>query len=115
MNDKDANVKQQADLLLDRSDPGRWNQAMMELGATICLPRDPHCAECPIAKHCQALRQNTQNSLPPKRAKPTPIHLDRTLLIIRGKRGILLTPSRRVKGFWDLPERLPGARLGPLA
>jgi len=115
LNQEDGNVKQQAENLLDRADPGRWNQAVMELGATVCLPRDPHCDECPIAKHCQARRHGTQNSLPAKRVKPQAVHLTRTLLVIRGAKGILLRPSRLVKGFWDLPERVDGAHAGGVA
>ncbi|MDP9115607.1 MAG: A/G-specific adenine glycosylase [Acidobacteriota bacterium] len=110
----DANVDAQplADSLLDPRDPARWNQAMMELGATVCLPRHPHCAECPVARHCEAHQAGTQNELPLKRAKPIPEQLERTLLVIRRKRSILLTPSPLVKGFWDLPEHVPQSRLG---
>ena len=113
-NGVDANAA--ADRLLDRSDPGRWNQAMMELGATVCLPRDPHCGECPLSRACLAHQAGTQNELPYKREKPTPERLDRTLLIIRAgsRRGnrVLLVPSPRVEGFWDLPEPFVGARVG---
>jgi A/G-specific adenine glycosylase len=101
-----------ADLLLDRRNPSRSNQALMELGAVVCLPRDPHCNECPIAKHCEAHKAGTQNELPGKRAKPATIHLKRTLLVIHQKERILLAPSPRVKGFWDLPEPFEGARVG---
>jgi len=105
-NDGHADVQQIADSLLDRRDPARWNQAVMELGATICLPREPLCGECPVAAHCAARRAGTQNDLPLKRAKPAPEHLERTLLVIRRHGRILLTPSSRVKGFWDLPEHM---------
>jgi A/G-specific adenine glycosylase len=110
-----ANVDPQllADRLLDPRDPARWNQAVMELGATICVPRAPHCSECPVALHCAANRAGTQNDLPLKRAKPAPEQLERTLLVIRRNASILLTPSPRVKGFWDLPEHVPQARAGP--
>jgi A/G-specific adenine glycosylase len=111
-NDGHADVQQISDRLLDRRDPARWNQAVMELGATICLPREPLCGECPVAAHCEARRAGTQNDLPLKRAKPTPEHLERTLLVIRRNGRILLTPSLRVKGFWDLPEPAAGVRIG---
>ncbi len=87
----------------------------MELGATVCLPRNPLCGQCPVAKYCEARRAGTQNALPVKRVKPAPIHLEKTLLVIRGRLGTLLRPSRRVKGFWELPERVAGARVGPVA
>lgn len=111
-NDGHADTQQIADRLLDRRDPARWNQAVMELGATICLPREPRCGECPVAAHCAARRAGTASDLPLKRVKPAPVHLERTLLVIRRKGRILLTPSPRVKGFWDLPEPGPQARVG---
>ena len=104
-NDGHVDTQQIADRLLDRRDPARWNQAVMELGATICLPREPRCGECPVAAHCAARRAGTASDLPLKRAKPAPEHLERTLLVIRRNGRILLTPSLRVEGFWDLPER----------
>src|ERR1700681_4029608 len=103
-NDGHADAQQIADRLLDPRYPARWNQAVMELGATICLPREPLCGECPVAAHCAARSAGTASDLPLKRAKPAPEHLERTLLVIRRRGRILLTPSTRVKGFWDLPE-----------
>jgi A/G-specific adenine glycosylase len=107
-----GDIQKVADLLLDRRNPSRSNQALMELGAVICVPRDPHCAECPIAKHCEAQKLGTQNELPAKRVKATTIHLKRELLVIHHKERILLAPSLRVQGFWDLPEPFEGARIG---
>jgi A/G-specific adenine glycosylase len=101
-----------ADLLLDRKNPSRSNQALMELGAVVCVPRDPQCAACPIAVQCQARKAGTQNDLPGKRAKPATIHLKRNLLVIHQKGKILLAPSSLVEGFWDLPEPFEGARVG---
>ncbi|MGA3188276.1 MAG: A/G-specific adenine glycosylase [Bryobacteraceae bacterium] len=101
-----------ADLLLDRKNPSRSNQALMELGATVCVPRDPHCGECPIAAECEARKLGTQNELPEKRTKPTPVHLKRVLLVIKRKGEVLLAPSTRVQDFWDLPEPFEGARIG---
>jgi A/G-specific adenine glycosylase len=50
-------VRAVADAMLAHSDhrPGDFNQAMMELGATVCAPRNPKCSECPVAEHCQGL------------------------------------------------------------
>lgn len=98
--------------LLDRADPGRWNQAMMELGATICLPRNPICEECPVAKFCEARKRNAQHEFPAKRPKRASLRLKRTLLWIRRGERILLVPSSRVRGFWDLPEKISHAKIG---
>jgi A/G-specific adenine glycosylase len=110
----DAGVQLHADGLLDRSDPGRWNQAVMELGATICTPRDPSCEQCPLARFCCARRDGLQHTLPAKRAKPEPVHLSRTLLVIRRRGRIALVESALVNGFWDLPEPFQNAAPGPV-
>jgi len=106
-------VMEEPHRLLDRANPGRWNQAVMELGATVCLPHDPKCGACPLAADCAARRLGTQREVPRKRSKPVPVRLSRTLLLIRRSGKILLAPGARVKGFWDLPEKIPAARLGP--
>jgi A/G-specific adenine glycosylase len=113
-NDGHADAQQIADRLLDRRDPARWNQAVMELGATVCLPREPHCDACPVAALCAARLAGTAPDLPLKKAKAEPEHLKRTLLVIRRQGRILLMPSLRVKGFWDLPEPFPSAQVGAL-
>jgi len=107
-----GDARETADLLLDRKNPSRWNQAMMELGAVVCRPRDPLCDQCPIAADCEAFRRGTQRDLPGRRAKPETIYIQRDLLVIRREGKILLAPSSRVQGFWDLPEPFPGARIG---
>ena len=109
--DARADIGAIAAQLLDRRHPGRWNQAVMELGATLCLPRDPLCAECPVAGECQAKQRGIERDLPPRKKK-TIVRRERTLLVIRRKGRILLTPSRLVSGFWDLPEIFSGVRLG---
>jgi A/G-specific adenine glycosylase len=109
-----ANVDTQgvADTLLDRQDPARWNQAVMELGALICTPKSPRCGECPLAPNCLARAEGTQAEVPGKKIKPAMEFRERTLLVIRRGGKLLLMPSDRVQGFWDLPEPFPGARLG---
>uniref|UniRef100_A0A8D0ELF2 Adenine DNA glycosylase n=1 Tax=Strix occidentalis caurina TaxID=311401 RepID=A0A8D0ELF2_STROC len=46
-----------ANTLVDRSRPGDFNQALMELGATVCVPKAPLCGECPVKQHCRARRR----------------------------------------------------------
>lgn len=46
-----------ANALVDRSRPGDFNQALMELGATVCVPKAPLCGECPVKQHCRAWRR----------------------------------------------------------
>ncbi|MGV3638230.1 MAG: A/G-specific adenine glycosylase [Flavobacteriales bacterium] len=52
--------------LLDRSEPGDHNQAVMELGALVCTPKNPRCGDCPVAAHCLALRADRIADLPVK-------------------------------------------------
>jgi A/G-specific adenine glycosylase len=111
--DATADIEVEAEKLLHRRDPGRWNQAVMELGATVCLPGEPQCAQCPLAKECEANRLGIQRDLPPPRKRAAIVRKERTLMVIRRKGRILLVPSSRVSGFWDLPEVFSGARLGP--
>jgi len=58
-----------ADELLDRSNPGRHNQAMMELGALQCVPKNPGCLICPLQAHCLALEHGTVEQRPVKEKK----------------------------------------------
>jgi A/G-specific adenine glycosylase len=103
-------TREVAERLLDLRNPSRSNQALMELGAVVCLPRDPLCQACPIAEHCESNRRGSQNEVPGKRAKPATVSLEHTLLVIRNRGRILLAPGSRVRGFWDLPEPFKGAR-----
>src|SRR5262249_7956376 len=97
-------------------DPGRFNQAMMELGATICLPRNPLCLLCPVSADCQARVQGRQSQLPVKLKRTATVRLDVTLLVVERAGRILLwrrnPDSRRLGGFWELPssEELPKAK-----
>ncbi|MEO7145400.1 MAG: A/G-specific adenine glycosylase [Bryobacteraceae bacterium] len=109
-----------ADELLDRRNPAESNQALMELGATICLPRQPRCAICPIAESCEARRLGVETERPVKaRAKET-VFLRQTLILIRKRGRILLfkrpPASARMPGFWDVPEsgQIPDAVAGAL-
>lgn len=58
-----------ADQLLDRKDPATYNQAIMDLGATVCKPRQPQCTTCPLARKCQAFALGTQDRFPVKAKK----------------------------------------------
>ena len=111
-------LQELADQLLDRKRPGAFNQAIMELGATVCLPKQPQCLLCPIAEFCQARQQGTENELPVKLRKVEPVKLERTLLVIRKDGGVLMwqrpAESRKLAGFWELPEPhlLPSVQIG---
>ncbi len=108
---------QAATRLLDRAHPGAFNQALMELGATVCLPRAPECAGCPIERYCAARRAGLERELPIKRRLANTLRKQLTLLLIHSRGRLLLwqrgADSRRLAGFWELPEaeQLPEAEL----
>jgi A/G-specific adenine glycosylase len=89
---------------------------MMELGATVCLPRNPLCLLCPVSTGCQAREQGNQAQLPIKLRSAAPVRIEAKLLVIERAGKILLrkrrADSQRLNGFWELPsaEELPKAR-----
>ncbi len=104
--------------LLDHEQPGAFNQAVMELGATVCLVRNPQCLLCPIADHCRARQEGTQDCYPVNNAKQLSVKQDRSVFWIE-KEGAVLAwqrpdSSRLMPGFWELPEasQLPAAVAG---
>lgn len=105
--------------LLDPAAPGDFNQAMMELGATVCLPRNPMCLVCPVTEWCRARLAGRQTELPLMLKKQKQLAIHETLLIIEKDESLLVwqrpPDSPRMAGFWELPEQrqLPRARLGP--
>lgn len=53
-----------AQQLIDKNEPGLYNQAIMDFGATVCTPQNPKCPTCPMKKHCLAFKQKRVNELP---------------------------------------------------
>jgi A/G-specific adenine glycosylase len=113
-----ARLAEAAAALINRRDPGGFNQGMMELGATICLPRKPLCLLCPVADNCQARELGTQSQLPVKLKRTQPVRVAATLLAIERAGRILLwrraEDAQRLGGFWEMPspEDLPEAKMG---
>ncbi len=94
--------------LLNPDRPGDHNQALMELGATVCLPRNPQCLLCPLAAFCEARAAGTQDQLPRKRRVPKIVREERTLFWVERGNHLLLwqrpAGSQLMPGFWELPE-----------
>ena len=113
-----ARFREIAQQWMDPRQPGHFNQALMELGATVCLPRHPLCLVCPLAACCRARQEGTAAQLPVKLRKTAPVRLNGVLLVVRHRGRILLrrrdAAASRMAGFWDLPapEDLPAAKLG---
>jgi len=100
--------QQIADEWLDMAEPGAFNQAMMELGATVCLPRNPMCLVCPVAALCEARAQGTQAQYPIKISKVMPKIAMSEVVRCERDGAVLLRQrpanSSRMAGFWELPD-----------
>lgn len=99
-----------AAILPDR--PGDFNQALMELGACVCLPGgEPLCEDCPAAGICRARAQGLTGELPVKAPKKPRRVEERTILVVRGPEGRIALRRRPVPGLlagmWE-PVNLPG-------
>lgn len=70
-----------AQSLMDSDNPGDFNQAMMELGATVCQPRQPHCEQCPLGPGCRARKLATPNDFPCRKPKPPTVAMSRSLAV----------------------------------
>ena len=105
---------------LDHGRPGDWNQALMELGATVCSPAGPECARCPLSKSCLARKRGLQDSIPVPAKRMDTVSLTWTALLARRGTKVLLwrraAGERFLPGHWALPEarHIPAARPGPV-
>jgi A/G-specific adenine glycosylase len=103
----------EAQRLLDRRRPGDFNQAMMELGATVCVPRVPRCDRCQVARFCAAHAAGTERELPVKLKKAAARDIALDLALFAGGSGnagrIFLVQrdsrERRLADFWELPAK----------
>ena len=95
--------------LLPPDQPGAFNVALMDLGATVCTPRRPDCPACPWAPHCQALAQGKQEALPHKAPSPDLPHYDMVAGLIC-QDGLVLVAQRPAPGLLGGLWALPGGR-----
>lgn len=91
-----------AEWLLAPEDPGSWNQAMMELGATVCTPKDPRCVSCPVAGSCAG--KNDAGRYPAPRARRQRA-VPATALVLRTPQGYVLEKrdGQALGGLWGFP------------
>lgn len=104
-----------AEEILPRGQAGVFNEALMELGATVCTPRNPMCTSCTIRTHCRG--RSTPERYPQPRKKAARPLLAWDALALRRADGAVLLARRPegslFAGMWDLPEsalKLPGVR-----
>jgi A/G-specific adenine glycosylase len=94
-------------LVADAPDPADHNQALMELGATVCNAGSPTCGDCPVRRWCEARRQGTQHQIPLPRPKRTTPHYTIAVGVIRNEEGDVLVQKRPANGLlgglWEFP------------
>ncbi|SFJ11168.1 A/G-specific adenine glycosylase [Planctomicrobium piriforme] len=93
-----------AERLQPRVNAGHVNQALMELGATVCTPVQPACERCPISRYCVAFAENRQAEIPAKKARPRVTQtVEATVAVRRGDQYLIRqrTKSERWAGMWD--------------
>ena len=104
---------QQAGILLSVRRPGDFNQALMELGATVCLPHQPQCHLCPLRRSCRAFSRNAVEKYPPPRHRVKPVlrrFIAALILDEKGKCLLVRRPQEAewMRGFWELPMKEHG-------
>jgi len=94
--------------LISTKRPGDFNQALMELGATVCFTDNPQCLLCPLFQFCEAAQRGIQTDLPemPKAAKN--IEVPMAALLLENKKKVLVKKrdenEKWLKGFWEFPS-----------
>jgi len=97
-----------AESYLDTKSPGDWNQAMMELGATLCAPKSPQCLLCPVAQFCNARQRGIADLLPEKRKKRATVQIRLAAAVFADERGrTLLLPPPEGRSTERLVDYVP--------
>jgi A/G-specific adenine glycosylase len=97
---------------------GDWNQAMMELGATVCTPGEPNCLACPWARTCIGNRAGLAADLPKRRAKRAAVDVElHAALVRRGEEFLLMRrpEGSLLSGLWELPTTREGEDVAAVA
>jgi A/G-specific adenine glycosylase len=102
-----ARIGALAAALVDPQRPGDWNQALMELGATVCRKPAPACARCPVAMGCAARAAGREAEVPPPRRRPARSAMRiACALVERGSELLIVRrpPGGLWPGLWELPS-----------
>lgn len=99
--------------LLDPEYPREFNQAFMDLGATLCIPKQPQCDRCPWMSDCQAYRHQLQTTLPMTEQKAPVPHKQIGVAVIWNDQGQILIDKRPQKGLLGGLWEFPGGKIEP--
>ncbi|MBH97695.1 MAG: A/G-specific adenine glycosylase [Rhodospirillaceae bacterium] len=89
-----------------------FTQALMDLGATVCLRTNPRCIECPVNSHCVARQKNLQNTIPGKKPKKKRLSRKICMLLIEDVHKRILLEKRSTNGIWGGLYSLPELSVG---
>lgn len=102
-----ARLRERARMIVPADRPGDFNQALMELGATVCVPRKPRCGRCPVEQDCMARMRGTVALRPPPRERPPVPHFEigTAALVAPGERLLIMRRpgAGLLAGLWCLP------------
>lgn len=101
---------QKAEALLPKGESRNFNQALMELGALVCRPKQPNCSVCPVSEHCMALQYDliSVRPIPKKSTKTIPIKMATGVLL---HKGLLFIQQRLADDVWGALWEFPGGRM----
>jgi len=101
-------LQKSTDAYLDTTVPGEWNQAMMELGATLCTPKSPQCLLCPVAQFCEGRKLGIAELLPEKRKKRGTVEIHLAAAVFSDQSGqTLLLPPPQERSTEPLADYVP--------
>lgn len=102
-----SEIQDIADSLIPEDSPGDFNQAVMELGATVCVPKNPICSSCPLSARCAAYKTAETNIIPYKSPRKKVPHHQIGVGLIKNSEGKLLIALRpddaMLGGLWEFP------------
>jgi A/G-specific adenine glycosylase len=96
-----------AEAILPRRRAGLFNQALMELGSMVCVPREPRCGDCPVASLCRSRELGIETQVPAAKPKRPPVARREATVVVRRAGRVLMVrcpEGQRWAGLWDFPR-----------
>lgn len=109
-------IRELAEKLVPETDPGTFNQALMELGSLVCVPQTPRCGVCPVAGSCRARAEDKAERLPIRRKRTEPPEVPAAFALLERGDAVLLVqrpPDALLGGLWALPGGEVGSDATP--